>query len=63
MINFQDEIRRFKPSLDIEHIEDAIAKSDLTDMNDLMIEFMKSGVEGEAATAPAEVLRAIDENR
>lgn len=44
MINFQEEIKRFKPSLDIEHIEDAIAKSDLTDMKDIMLELVKDGI-------------------
>ncbi len=41
MINFDEEIKRFKPSLDVEQVEDAIVKSDLTDMTDLMMELMK----------------------
>lgn len=41
MINFDEEIKRFKPSLDVEEVEDAIVKSDLTDMTDLMMELMK----------------------
>ncbi len=41
MINFNEEIKRFKPSLDVEHIEDAIAKSDLTDMNDIMMQLIQ----------------------
>ena len=32
MIDFEEEIQRFKPSLDVEAVEDAIVKSDLTDM-------------------------------
>ncbi|MGP1588808.1 MAG: hypothetical protein ACTTHL_02770 [Oribacterium sp.] len=36
MIDFEEEIQRFKPSLDVEEIEDAIVKTDLTDMNDIM---------------------------
>lgn len=36
MIDFEEEIQRFKPSLDVEEIEDAILKTDLTDMNDIM---------------------------
>lgn len=44
MINFQEEIRRFKPSLDVENIEDAIAKSDLTDMNDIMMQLIQDGI-------------------
>lgn len=41
MINFDEEIKRFKPSLDVEQVEDAIVKSDLTDMSDIMMEMMK----------------------
>lgn len=41
VINFEEEIERFKPSLDVEQVEDAIIKSDLTDMTDLMMEMMK----------------------
>ena len=41
MINFEEEIRRFKPSLEVEEVEDALVKSDLTDMSDIMMEMMK----------------------
>ncbi|MFR5601315.1 MAG: hypothetical protein ACLTKI_02660 [Lachnospiraceae bacterium] len=41
MINFDEEISRFKPSLEVDAIEDAIVKSDLTDMTDLMMEMLK----------------------
>ena len=41
MINFDEEIKRFKPSLDVEEVEDAIEKSDLTDMTDLMMELIR----------------------
>ena len=41
MINFDEEIKRFKPSLDVEEVEEAIVKSDLTDMTDLMMELIK----------------------
>ena len=34
MIDFEEEIQRFKPSLDVDQLEDAILKVDLTDMND-----------------------------
>ncbi|WP_181995700.1 hypothetical protein [Clostridium sp. AM58-1XD] len=40
-INFDEEIARFKPSMDVEEVEDAIVKSDLTDMTDIMMEMMK----------------------
>ena len=41
MINFDEEIKRFKPSRDVEEVEDAIVKSDLTDMTDLMMELIR----------------------
>ena len=41
MINFKDEIQRFKPSLDVGDIEQAIAKSDLTDMSDIMLQLIR----------------------
>ena len=41
MIDFEEEIQRFKPSLEVEAVRDAIIKSDLTDMADIMMEIMK----------------------
>ena len=41
MIDFEEEIQRFKPSLEVEAASDAIIKSDLTDMADIMMEIMK----------------------
>ena len=41
MHNFMDEVQRFKPSLEVEAVSDAIIKSDLTDMADIMMEIMK----------------------
>ncbi|MBS5116367.1 MAG: hypothetical protein KHZ10_00525 [Clostridium sp.] len=41
MIDFDEEIQRFKPSLEVEAVSDAIIKSDLTDMADIMMEIMK----------------------
>ncbi len=45
MINFQEEIRRFKPSLDVDNIEDAIAGIDLTDMTDLMMQLVENAAD------------------
>ena len=44
MTNFEDEIKRFKPSLDVDQLEDAILKVDLTDMNDLMTQLMEEAL-------------------
>ena len=41
MIDFEEDIQRFKPSLEVEAVSDAIIKSDLTDMADIMMEIMK----------------------
>ena len=41
MLDFEEEIQRFKPSLEVEAVSDAIIKSDLTDMADIMMEIMK----------------------
>ena len=41
MIDFEEELSRFKPSLEIEVVEDDIVKSDLTDMTDIMMELIK----------------------
>ena len=41
MIDFEEEIQRFKPSLEVEAVSDAIIKSDLTDIADIMMEIMK----------------------
>lgn len=41
MINFKEELKRFKPSMDVDDIEDAIQKMDLTDMNDIMFQMME----------------------
>ena len=41
MLDFEEEISRFKPSLEVGEVEDNIVKEDLTDMTDLMMELLK----------------------
>ncbi len=41
MINFQEELKKFHPSLEIEEVEDAIYNQDLTDMADIVIEMIQ----------------------
>ncbi len=41
MIDFEEELSHYKPSLEIEAVEDAIGKEDLTDMTDIMMELIK----------------------
>ncbi|WP_302385937.1 hypothetical protein [uncultured Clostridium sp.] len=40
-INFEEEIEHFKLSLEVEEVGEAIVKSDLTDMSDIMMELLK----------------------
>lgn len=41
MLDFEEEVNRFKPSLEVSEVEEAIVKEDLTDMTDLMMELLK----------------------
>lgn len=41
MIDFEEELKKFKPSLEVEEAEDAIYDRDLTDMTDIMKEIIK----------------------
>jgi len=42
MINYDEEIRKFKSSLEVTAVEDEIVKSDITDMQDIMMELIKA---------------------
>lgn len=41
MINFEEEIKKFNPSLEVEDVSDAIYKQDITDVADLLIHMIK----------------------
>lgn len=41
MINFEEELKKFKPSLEIDQAEDAIYKNDLRDVTDIFEEMVK----------------------
>lgn len=41
MINFEEELKKFKPSLEIDDTENAIVKDHQNDMVDLMIELSR----------------------
>ena len=45
MINFDEEIQKFQPSLDIDQAEDAIINNDLTDISDILKELLKGNKE------------------
>ena len=53
MIDFEEELKKFHPSLEIEEAEDAIYNQDLTDMADLLVSLVKEEREEAAAMAAA----------
>ena len=48
MINFEKELKKFHPSLEVEDAEDAIYNQDLTDMADLLVKMIKESEEKES---------------
>ena len=41
MINFEEELKKFQPSVEVEDIEDAVYQEDLTDMTDILKEMIE----------------------
>lgn len=41
MINFDEELKKFNPSLEVEEAEDAIYNHDTTDLTDILKEMLK----------------------
>lgn len=41
MINFDEEIKKFQPSLEVNETEDAIYNNSMTDLTDILMEMMK----------------------
>ena len=47
MIDFEEELKKFHPSLEVEDAEEAIYNQDLTDAADLLVKMMKEAEEKE----------------
>lgn len=41
MLNFEEELKKFKPSLEVDDIEQAVYKEDLEDLTDILREMME----------------------
>ncbi len=41
MLNYEEELKKFQPSLEVEEIEDAVYQEDLTDMTDIIREVVE----------------------
>ena len=40
MLNYEEELKKFRPSLEVEDIEDAVYQEDRSDMTDLLKQVM-----------------------
>ena len=47
MINFEEELKKFHPSLEIDQAEEVIYNQDLTDMADLLVNLIRESQEEE----------------
>ena len=47
MIDFEEELKNFHPSLEVEDAEEAIYNQDLTDMADVLVKMVKEAKEEE----------------
>jgi len=43
MIDYEEELKKFKPCLDVEEVESAVYSQDLTDVIDILKEVTNSG--------------------
>lgn len=41
MLNYEEELKKFQPSLEVEEIEEAVYQEDLTDMTDIIREVVE----------------------
>lgn len=41
MLNYEEELKKFKPSLEVEDIEDAVYQEDLSDVTELLKQVME----------------------
>ena len=42
MIDFEEELKKFHPSLEVDEVEEVIYNHDLTDLTDLLVEIEKN---------------------
>ncbi|MDR0948530.1 MAG: hypothetical protein LBM69_03290 [Lachnospiraceae bacterium] len=47
MIHFEEELKKFHPSLEVEDAEEAIYNQDLTDVADLVVKIVKESKQAE----------------
>ena len=45
IIDFEEELKKFHPSLEVEDVEDAIYNQDVTDLADVLVKLVKESKE------------------
>lgn len=45
MIEFEEELKKFHPSLEVEDVEDAVYNQDVTDLADVLVNLVKESKE------------------
>ena len=43
MIDFEEELKKFEPALDLEDVEETLKSKDLTDMTDILVKMTTAG--------------------
>lgn len=62
MIDFEEELKKFHPSLEVEDAEEAIYNQDLTDMADIVVKMIKdTGEETVKRSARHSAVKTSDE--
>ncbi|MDO4292599.1 MAG: hypothetical protein Q4C65_05120 [Eubacteriales bacterium] len=52
MINFEEELKKFHPSLEIDEAEDVIINHNLTDFTDILVEMVREQEKEKEQNAP-----------
>ncbi len=52
MLEFEEELKKFHPSMEVDEVEDAVFDHDLTDMTDIMLSIMRQAKEQAPQTQP-----------
>jgi hypothetical protein len=47
MIDFEEELKKFHPSLEVEDVEDTVGNQDVTDLADVLVSLVKESKEEE----------------
>ncbi|MBR6451915.1 MAG: hypothetical protein IKS87_04355 [Lachnospiraceae bacterium] len=52
MINYEEELKKFHPSMEVDDVEDAVFDHDLTDLTDVMLSMMRQAKDAQQAAQP-----------